>query len=254
MSVEGVGQLCDHDPESRMREIKQDGFARAQHLGRQDQVKVFRLRRFNAADQASARRDQARQARNRESRDASQRRSSKADRLLANVVGPQCDEHKRRQMLAKVEQGRFRSGIATEHLSVSGSARRLRWAQVKVNNVAEVRRLEFINRQCLRQVAEPVKRALEEKDHRVHMANRLRRRPVEREQRARQEKECRERKLSRSSAAERLVQLSATRVRHNQTAGESDNQRKRHRQGHDNFYRDKASGSGTRNTGAAFLF
>ena len=49
-------------------------------------------------------------------------------------------------MLAKVEQGRFASRIGTEHLSVSGSARRLRWAQVNVSNVAEGRRLDFVNR------------------------------------------------------------------------------------------------------------
>jgi hypothetical protein len=49
-------------------------------------------------------------------------------------------------MLTKVEQGRFRRRIATEYLSVSGSAHRPRWAQVNVNNAAEARRLDFVNR------------------------------------------------------------------------------------------------------------
>jgi hypothetical protein len=87
-------------------------------------------------------------------------------------------------------------------------------------------------------VAEPVKRVVEEREDRAHMANRLRRRAVERVQRTRKEKECRARRLSRSSSnswAERLVQLSAARARHNQTAGGSDNQKKRQRQGRDNF-------------------
>jgi hypothetical protein len=56
--------------------------------------------------------------------------------------------------------------------------------------------------------------------------------------RAPKEKECRARRLSGSSSnsgAERLVQLSAARARDNQTAGGSDNQKKRHRQDRDNF-------------------
>jgi len=113
-------------------------------------VKVFRLRRLNAAesaaDQAGARQHQARQLGKPESSEASQRRSSKAGRLLPNVVGRQHDDQGRARMLAKVEQGRFRGRVATEHLSVSGSAHRPRWAQVNVSNAAEARRLDFVNR------------------------------------------------------------------------------------------------------------
>ena len=101
----------------------------------------------NAADPASAHPHQARQLAKPESSEASQCRSSKAGHLLPNVVGRQRDDRGRARMLAKVEQGRFRSRIATEHLSVSGSARRLRWAQVNGRrNVAEGRRLDFVNR------------------------------------------------------------------------------------------------------------
>ena len=81
-----------------------------------------------------------------------------------------------------------------------------------------------------------MKRAVEEKEHRAHMANRLRRRAVEPVQGARKEKECRARRLSRSSSpVARLVQASVARARHNQTAGGSDNQKKRHRHGRNNF-------------------
>jgi hypothetical protein len=113
-------------------------------------VKVFRLRRLNAAesaaDRGSARQHQARQLAKPESSEASQRRSSKAGCLPPNVVGRQHDNQEGRQMLAKVEEGRFRRRIATEHLRVSGSARRPRWAQVNVSNAAEARRLDFVNR------------------------------------------------------------------------------------------------------------
>ena len=111
---------------------------------------MFRLRRLNAAesaaDRAGARQHQALQLGKPKSSKASQRRSSKAGRLLANVVGRPHDDQARARMLANVEQGRFRGRIGTEHLSVSGSARRLRWAQVNVSNVAEGRRLDFVNR------------------------------------------------------------------------------------------------------------
>lgn len=159
----------------------------------------------------------------------------------------------RRQILRVAAQNRCRRRVRSKALRRSVSARRRLWEQGSVSSVAEVRRLGFVNRQCLRQVAEPVKRAVEEKEHRADMANRLRRRAVERVQRARQEKECRARRLSRSSAVARPVQASGARARHNQTAGGSDNQKKRQRQGRDNFYCNKTSGSGTRNTGAAFV-
>jgi hypothetical protein len=100
----------------------------------------------SAADRASARLDQARQLGNPVSSEASRRRSSKAGYLLPNVVGRQHDDQGRARMLTKVEQGRFRRRIATEYLSVSGSAHRPRWAQVNVNNAAEARRLDFANR------------------------------------------------------------------------------------------------------------
>jgi hypothetical protein len=100
----------------------------------------------SAAGQASARQDQARQLGKLESSEASQRRSSKAGRLLPTVVGRQRDDQGRAPMLAKAEQGRFRRRISTEHLGVSGSAHRLRWVQVNVSNAAEVRRLDFVNR------------------------------------------------------------------------------------------------------------
>src|ERR1051325_3325950 len=95
---------------------------------------------------------------------------------------------------------------------------------------------------------------MEEKEYRAHMANHLRRRPVERLQRARKEKECRARRVSRSSGAARPVQLSSARARHNQSAEESDNQKKRQRQGHDKFIAAKTERPGNEKHRTSFCF
>ena len=49
-------------------------------------------------------------------------------------------------MPGKVRQDKFRRRVASEHLNVNVSARRLVRALVNVSSAAEVRRLDFVNR------------------------------------------------------------------------------------------------------------
>ena len=101
-------------------------------------------------------------------------------------------------------------------------------------------------------MAEPVKRAVEEKDHRGHMVNRLRRRAVERVPRARKEKECRVRRLSHNSNSShssgskvpRLPQPITARDMASRKAETRGNQKERHRRGRNNFSVTNTSGSG----------
>jgi len=82
------------------------------------------------------------------------------------------------------------------------------------------------------------------------MANRLRRRAVERVQRARKEKECRARRLSSSSnnsnnsGVPRLPQPITARDMASRKAETRGNQKERHRRGHNNFSVTNTSGSG----------
>ena len=90
-----------------------------------------------------------------------------------NVVDRRGDDQAKSQMQGKVRQDKFRRKIASEVLSVSGSARRFLWAQANMANVAEVRHRDFVNR-CLRQVVEDLrmKRAADKKEHRVFRVSR----------------------------------------------------------------------------------
>jgi len=63
-----------------------------------------------------------------------------------NIVARQNDGQAKSQMRRKVRQDRFRRRIASEDLSVSGSARRLLLAQANTGNVAEARHQDFVNR------------------------------------------------------------------------------------------------------------
>jgi hypothetical protein len=96
-------------------------------------------------------------------------------------------------------------------------------------------------------VAEPVKRVVEKKEHRPHLANRLRRRALERVQRARKEKECRARRLSSSSnnsGVPRLPQPITARDMASRKAETRGNQKERHRRVHNNFSVTNTSDSG----------
>ena len=121
-----------------------------------------------------------------------------------------------------MEQGNLRRRVPT---NVSGSARRRLLAQVKVSSVVEVGRLDSVNRSRRLLVAEPrVKRAAKEKECRALMVSRLRHNsPSSRSRR------------SSGNEAPRLPQPITARHKDSQKAGRRDNQKKRHRHGHNNF-------------------
>ena len=77
------------------------------------------------------------------------------------MVASQRDDQVRSQIPRRVGQDRFRHRVTSEDLSVSGSARRRLLAQLNTGNLAEVHRLDFVNRSRRRLVAERlrVKRA-----------------------------------------------------------------------------------------------
>jgi len=117
-----------------------------------------------------------------------------------------------------VEQGNLRRRVPT---NVSGSARRRLLAQVKVSSVVEVGRLDSVNRSRRLLVAEPrVRRAAKEKECRALMVSRLRHSTSSR---------------SSGSPVARLPQPITARHKDSQKAGRRDNQKKRHRHGHNNF-------------------
>lgn len=136
-------------------------------------MKVFRLHRSSAAKAAakpaSDLRDRVRQVGQREQRILRRRQHSSVHHSPnQNVVDCRGDAQAKSQMQSKVRQDRFRRRIASENLSVSGSARRRLWARVNTANAAEVRRRDFVNRE-LRQVVEdlPMKRAADNRECRA---------------------------------------------------------------------------------------
>jgi hypothetical protein len=107
-------------------------------------------------------------------------------------------------------------------LSVSDSARLHLWAQLNVSNVELVRQPEFGNRSPRLLVAEPrMRRASKEKECRALLVSSL----------------LHNSPSSRSSASKvaRLPQSITARHKDSQKAGSRDNQRKRHRHGHNDF-------------------
>jgi hypothetical protein len=138
-----------------------------------------------------------------------------------NMVISQRDDQVRSQIPPKVRKAKFRNKGPSEYLSVSGSARRRLWARLNTGNLAEVHRPDFISRSRVR--------------------------PVEnmRMKRAPNKKECRALTVSRrplspgisssSNEAARLPQLSTAKDTGSRKVEPSGNQKKRHRQGRDNF-------------------
>ncbi len=185
--------------------------------------------------QQEAQLEQPEQHRNQLSR--AHRRNSK------NVVASQRGEPVRSQVVRKVGQNRFRRRNASEDLSVNDSGRHRLWAQVNVSSVGEAPP-DLGNRSHSHRVA-PMKRVVQEKEHRARMANRLRRQPVERVKLAPKEKEFRARRLSSSSAAARLAQPITAKDKGNPKVGRKEHQKKRHRHVSNNFV-DDTSGSGTK--------
>ena len=141
-----------------------------------------------------------------------------------NMVVRQRDDQVRSQIARMVEQGRLRRRVTREDLSVSGSARRHLWAQLDISNVEPVRHLDFGNRSRRLLVAEPrVRRAAKEKKRRALMVSRLR------------HNSTRSRRRSSSSTVVRLPQPITARATGNRKVETRDNQKKRHRHGHNNF-------------------
>ena len=141
----------------------------------------------------------------------------------------------------------FRRKIAGRRFSVSASGLRHQWAQGKASAAAELGHLDFGNRSRRLQVADPpVRRAANEKGRRALMASRLRRNSASS---CSSDNSC-----NSASKVARLAQPIAARHKDSRKAGKIDNQKKRHRHRHvRNNFGAITSGSGTRNSGAAFF-
>jgi hypothetical protein len=114
-------------------------------------VKVFRLHRSSVAKAAakpgSDLPDRVRQVVQREQRILRRPQLSSVHHSPnQNVVDRRGEAQAKSQMQGRGRQDRFRRRIASEDLSVSGSARRLLPAQANTGNVAEVRHRDFVNR------------------------------------------------------------------------------------------------------------
>ena len=119
-----------------------------------------------------------------------------------------------------MEQGNLRRRAGTEELSVSGSARRRPLAQLNAGNLAEVHRPEFVSRSRLLLVADlRIKRAPKEKECRALALSR--RRPSA--------------SNSNSKEAAYLPQPITDKETDSRKVGRRDNQKKRHRQGSNNY-------------------
>jgi hypothetical protein len=140
-----------------------------------------------------------------------------------NMVISQRDDQVRSQIPPKVRKAKFRNKGTSEYLSVSGSARRRLWARLNTGNLAEVHRPDFISRSRVRLVENMLmKRAPNKKECRALTVSR---RPLSTS-------------ISSSNSnneAVRLPQLSTAKDTSSRKVEPSGNQKKRHRQGRDNF-------------------
>ena len=179
-------------------------------------MKAFRPRSSNAAEAeanpASDLQSRVEQVAQAEQREQHRPRLSNP-RRSRTMVGRQHEDWAKSQVPARVDQGNLSHRGATEDLSVNVSARRRQPVKVNAGRAAEVRRLDFVNRSRPRRVVA---------DPRVKPAP--------------HEKECRARRLSSSSSeAARLPQPITARDRGSRKVERRDHQKKRHRQGRDNF-------------------
>jgi hypothetical protein len=125
-----------------------------------------------------------------------------------------------------VGKDKFRSRVTSEDLSVSGSAHRL-WAQLTTGNLAEAHRPNFISRsRHLLAAVLQVKRAAREKEYRAPMVS------------------SRPNTSSSNNEAARLPQPITDRGKGKRKVARREHQKKRHRQGRDNFSVTNTSGSG----------
>jgi hypothetical protein len=136
------------------------------------------------------------------------------------MVGRQCDDLVRNQIPPRVGQDEFRHRVTSENLSGNGSARHRLPAQLITVNLAEVRRLDFVNTLRRRLLAGRlrVNLAAQARDNKARMVNRLRRNST-----------------SSSSEAARLPQPITARDKGSRKVGRRNHQKRRHPHGHNNF-------------------
>jgi hypothetical protein len=133
-------------------------------------------------------------------------------RRSRNVAGRQRENWARSPVPVKVDKGKFRRRGATEHLSLL--------TRLNTGNPAEVRRPDFVNTLRRRLLAGRLRVNLvaQARDNRALMVSRLRHNST-----------------SSSSEAARLPQSITARVKDSRKVERRDNQKKRHRQGRNNF-------------------
>jgi hypothetical protein len=142
-----------------------------------------------------------------------------------NMVISQRDDQVRSQIPPKVRKAKFRNKGTSEYLSVSGSARRRLWARLNTGNLAEVHRPDFISRSRVRLVENMrMKRAPNKKECRALTVSR---RPLS--------TSISSSNSSNNNEAVRLPQLSTAKDTGSRKVEPSGNQKKRRRQGRDNF-------------------
>jgi len=219
-------------------------------------VKASRRRRLNAAeaaaDQASARQNQMEQLDQPEQREQHRRQLSRVHRRNSkSVVASQRDGPVRNQVPARVEQGKFRRRVTSKDLSVTGSARLRLPAQMNVNSAAEVHRLDFIGRPRLRLVADQqVKHAAREKERRAPMVSR---RNSNNNNNNSSSGDNNSNSSNSSKEVARLPQPITASDRVSRKVGRRGNQKKRHRQGSNNFVAITTAAPERENSGAAFF-
>ena len=144
------------------------------------------------------------------------------------MVVHQDHHHARSQAPGKVAQNRIRLRVTT---NVYGSARRRLLAQLNTGNLAAVHRPDFISRSRHRLVEDPrMKRAPNEKECRALALSR--RRLSTSTSNSSNEAACLPQPIMPRGTGSRKVEI-------------RDNQKKRRRQGTNNFWRNNTSGSGT---------
>jgi hypothetical protein len=224
----------------RLRRLKKENQANelvpVWHPGQPDRAKVVRPRCKSAAEAedkpASDRQGAARQGNQAEQGEQHRRPLRKVHgRRSRSVIASQLDDQARRQLPGEVAQNRRRRRVTSKDLRLSSSVRRRLWERVKTAHLAEVRRLDYVNRSRRRRVEEMrMNRAPNEKGCRV-LRNRRRNGTSSRS--------------NSSKEVARLRELSATKGSGSRKVDREDNQKKRHRRDHNYFGAINTSGSGT---------
>jgi hypothetical protein len=138
-------------------------------------VKVFRLRRLNAAEAAVSQASELLSLVQREGQpELREQHHSQLPRARRrsrkNLVASQQEDSVRSQIVRK---DKFRRGLTSKDLSVSGSVRLRLWARVNASSAAKTRHLDSGNRSRRLLVADlRARRAPNEKERRAHTVSR----------------------------------------------------------------------------------